>query len=217
MRYGVLGTGDVARTIATKLIALGHEVMTGARDAASAKAADWAEANGGRAFNGTFADAARFGERVFLCVQGVHALEALGMAGKEHLAGKVLIDQTNPYIYKDGHISLDPRWSGTTCLGEEVQKFLPETKVVKTLNYLCNTLMTCPDRLPEPVTGFYCGNDADAKAEAAALLKDFGWTDTLDLGDIGMSRYTEMLGAFWVAALNATGNMEWGFRLVRKR
>ncbi len=217
MKYGVLGTGDVARTIATKLIALGHEVMMGARSAASAKAADWAEANGGRARYGSFADAARFGERVFLCVQGIHALEALEAAGRENLAGKVLIDLTNPYLYKDGHILLDPRWSGTTCLGEAAQEFLPETKVVKTLNYLCNALMACPDRLPEPITGFYCGNDAEAKAEVATLLKDFGWMDTLDLGDISMSRYTEMLGAFWPAALNATGNMEWGFRLVRKR
>lgn len=109
MKYGVLGTGDVARTIATKLIALGHEVMMGARSAASAKAADWAEANGGRARYGSFADAARFGERVFLCVQGIHALEALEAAGRENLAGKVLIDLTNPYLYKDGHILLDPR------------------------------------------------------------------------------------------------------------
>lgn len=215
MKYGVLGTGDVARIIATKLIALGHEVMMGARNAANAKAADWAEANGGRAFNGTFADAASFGSRVFLCVQGIHALEALEAARRDNLISKVLIDLTNPYIYKDGHISLAPRWCGTSCLGEAVQEFLPETKVVKTLNYLCNTLMTCPDRLPQPITGFYCGNDAAAKAEVAALLSDFGWTDTLDLGDIGMSRYTEMLGAFWPAALNATGNMEWGFRLVR--
>lgn len=215
MRYGILGTGDVAHAIATKLIELGHEVMIGARSAANEKAVSWAKSNGKRAFNGTFADAARFGERVFNCVQGIHSLEALNAAGKENLNGKLLIDLANPYIYKDGHISLDPRWSGTTCLGEAVQKFLPETKVVKTLNYLCNTLMTSPDRLPEPITGFYCGNDAAAKAEVAALLADFGWTDTLDLGGIGMSRYTEMLGTFWVAALNATGNMDWGFRLVR--
>lgn len=215
MRYGILGTGDVAHAIATKLIELGHGVMIGARSAANEKAVSWAKSNGERAFNGTFADAARFGERVFNCVQGIHSLEALNAAGKENLNGKLLIDLANPYIYKDGHISLDPRWSGTTCLGEAVQKFLPETKVVKTLNYLCNTLMTCPDRLPEPITGFYCGNDAAAKAEVAALLADFGWTDTLDLGGIDMSRYTEMLGTFWVAVLNATGNIDWGFRLVR--
>lgn len=215
MEYGILGTGNVAHAIATKLIELGHEVMMGARSATNGKTVSWAETNGERAYHGTFADAARFGERVFNCVQGIHSLEALCAAGKENLNGKLLIDLTNPYIYKDGHISLDSRWSGTTSLGEEAQKFLPEAKVVKTLNYLSNHLMIRPRQLPESITGFYCGNDADAKAEVAALLKDFGWEDTLDLGDISRSRYTEMLGSFWVAALSATGNMEWGIKLVR--
>lgn len=215
MKYGILGTGDVAHAIATKLIDLGHEVMMGARDAMNEKAATWAKAHGERACHGTFSNAAQFGERVFNCVQGIHSLEALNAAGKENLRGKLLIDQANPYIYEGGHTSLDSKWSGTTSLGEETQKFLPDTKVVKTLNYLCYHLMTHPQQLPEAITGFYCGNDADAKAEVAALLKDFGWEDTLDLGDISMSRYTEMLGAFWVAALSATGNMDWGIKLVR--
>ncbi len=100
-------------------------------------------------------------------------------------------------------------------MGEEVQRMLPQTKVVKTLNYLHNYLMTHPNELPEPITGFYCGNDKEAKAEVAKLLSDSGWRDTMDLGDISMSRYTEMLGAFWPAAFNGTGHMRWGFRLVR--
>ena len=215
MKYGVLGTGDVARTIASKLIELGHEVMMGSRSESNPAAVLWAEQNGERALYGTFADTAKFGERVFCCVQGIHALEAFNAAGKENLNGKLLIDLANPYVYKDGHISLDARWSGTTSLGEEVQRLLPQTKVVKTLNYLHNYLMTHPDELPEPITGFYCGNDKEAKAEVAKLLTDFGWRDTMDLGDISMSRYTEMLGAFWPAALNGTGHMRWGFRLVR--
>lgn len=215
MKYGILGTGDVAHTIATKLTELGHEVMMGARIASNEKAANWAETNGERAFHGTFTDAARFGERIFLCVKGIHAIEVLETVGKENVAGKILIDQTNPFIYKDGHISLDSRWSGTTCLGEEIQKMLPQTKVVKTLNYLCSHLMTAPRQLPATVTGFYCGNDTDAKTCVAGLLKDFGWQDTMDLGDISMSRYTEMLGAFWPAVYGQLGHMNWGFKLVR--
>lgn len=215
MKYGVLGTGDVARGIADKLIKLGHEVMLGSRSADNPQATEWVKHHQERASHGTFADAARFGERVFCCVQGIHALEALDATGKEDLDGKVLIDVSNPYLYKDGHISLAPHWSGNTSLGEEVQRLLPQTKVVKTLNYLHNYLMTHPDELSEPITGFYCGNDAEAKALVASLLQDFGWQDTLDLGDISMSSYTEMLGAFWPAALHATGNMRWGFRLVR--
>ena len=117
MKYGVLGTGDVARTIASKLIELGHEVMMGSRSESNPAAVLWAEQNGERALYGTFADTAKFGERVFCCVQGIHALEAFNAAGKENLNGKLLIDLANPYVYKDGHISLDARWSGTTSLG----------------------------------------------------------------------------------------------------
>ena len=77
MKYGILGTGDVAHAIATKLAELGHEVMMGARNATNEKAANWAKANGEWASHGTFADAARFGERVFNCVQGIHSLELI--------------------------------------------------------------------------------------------------------------------------------------------
>ena len=215
MRYGVLGTGTVACTIADKLIELGHEVRMGSRTADNSHAAEWAEKHGASASHGTFADAARFGERVFNTVQGIHSIEALRAAGVDNLAGKILIDQTNPYIYQNGHISLDSRWNGTTSLGEANQALLPDTKVVKTLNYIGYYLMTHPRQLSEPATGFYCGNDADAKKQVASLLTDFGWQDTMDLGNISMSRYTEMLGAFWPAAYGQLGNMNWGFKLIR--
>jgi predicted dinucleotide-binding enzyme len=215
MKYGVLGTGDVAQEIASKLVELGHDVMMGSRSAANEKAAEWVKEHGDRASHGTFADAAVFGERIFNCVQGIHAMEALGSCEKESLKGKLLIDQSNPYHYQNGHISLDPAYSGNTSLGEEIQKFLPETKVVKTLNYLGAVMMTNPEKLKEPVTGFYCGNDKQAKAEVKEILQDFGWQDTFDLGNISMSRYTEMLGAFWVPVLGQLGTMQWGFRLVR--
>ena len=215
MKYGVFGTGDVARTIANKLIKLGHEVMMGSRSEDNPAAVLWAEQNRERASHGTFADAAKFGERVFCCVQGIHALDALRMAREENLAGKILIDQSNPFLYKEGNISLDPQYSGWNSLGEEVQKLLPHTKVVKTLNYLSYHLMTKPGMLPDAVTGFYCGNDSEAKQAVVALLQDFGWTDTMDLGDISRSRYTEMLGAFWPAVYGSLGHMDWGFKLIR--
>lgn len=214
MKYGVLGTGDVAQTIASKLVELGHEVMMGSRTANNEKAVAWAAANGDTASCGTFADAAAFGERVFNCVQGIHAIEALEAAGKDNLKGKILIDQSNPYVYKDGHISLKAEYTENTCLGEEVQKLLPDTKVVKTLNYLGSVMMTNPGELSEPVTGFYCGNDAEAKEAVRQILADFGWQETFDMGDISMSRYTEMLGAFWVPVYGQIGHMHWGFRLV---
>ena len=215
MKYGILGTGSVAQTIGSKLIQLGHEVKMGSRDSKNEKALNWAKKNGAKASVGTFAEAASFGERIFNCVQGIHAIEAITSAGPDKFKDKILIDLTNPYIYKDGHISLDPKYCGNTCLGQEIQKFLPKTKVVKTLNYLGFNLMTNPASLSEPITGFYCGNDDKAKEEVNKILHDFGWTDTFDLGDISMSRYTEMLGAFWVPVYGKLGNMDWGFKLVR--
>lgn len=98
MKYGVLGTGNVARTIAGKLIELGHGVMMGSRTGDNSSAVLWTTQNGERASHGTFADAAKFGERIFCCVQGIHGLDALRMAGEENLAGKILIDQSNPFL-----------------------------------------------------------------------------------------------------------------------
>lgn len=197
MRYGMIGNGDVAHCIAAKLRELGHEVVLGSRKGT------------------TFNDAAAFGERLFLSVQGIHAIDALDSIDSANLDGKILIDQANPYIYDGRHVSLDARWSGGTCLGEEIQKRLPRTRVVNTLNFIRCELMVNPQSLPGEVTAFYCGNDAEAKAEVNQLLKDFGWTDTMDIGDISMSRYTEMLGAVWPAILNNLGHMNWGFKLVR--
>ena len=78
-----------------------------------------------------------------------------------------------------------------------------------------HVMMTNPNELSEPVTGFYCGNDTIAKDAIREILHDFGWTDTFDMGDISMSRYTEMLGAFWVPVFGQLNTMHWGFRLVR--
>ncbi len=156
-----------------------------------------------------------FGERIFNCVKGIHSIDALKLAGINNFKNKILIDLTNPYNYNNGHIILDPKYSGTTCLGEEVQKLLPETKVVKTLNQLGFNLMTNPDQFNETLTGFYCGNDKNAKEEVVKILHDFGWKETFDLGDISMSRYTEMLGTFWVPVYGQLGNMNWGIKLVK--
>lgn len=216
MKYGILGTGDVAKTIASALIKLGNEVMIGGRDKNNEKALLWKNQYESNAYIGSYNDVASFGERLFICVQGIHAIEAIKMAGVENFNGKIVIDQTNPYHYSDGHISLDSKYSGSTCLGEEIQKVIPNALVVKTLNYIGSCMMTNPKSLDGELTAFYCGNDENAKEAVSLLLKEFGWTDTFDLGDISMSRYTEMLGAFWVPVLGRLGHMNWGFKLVRK-
>src|SRR5271157_3435822 len=102
MRIGIFGTGDVGGTIGSKLVQLGHQVKMGSRSSDNPKALAWVKANGEKASQGTFLDAARFGELLFNCTQGMASLEALGMAGSGNLGGKVLIDVSNPLDFSKG-------------------------------------------------------------------------------------------------------------------
>ena len=102
MRIGVLGTGVVGQTIATKLVSLGHDVKMGSRTAGGEKARAWVARAGSRASEGTFADAAAFGELAFNCTNGAGSLAALESAGAENLRGKILIDLSNPLDFSKG-------------------------------------------------------------------------------------------------------------------
>jgi len=102
MKIGVLGTGMVGPTIGTKLVELGHEVMMGSRSKDNEKAAAWAKSVGPKASHGTFADAARFGELLFNCTNGMASLKALGLAGAENMKGKTLVDIANPLDFSKG-------------------------------------------------------------------------------------------------------------------
>src|ERR687885_134784 len=143
MRIGVLGTGIVGQTIATKLVELGHEVTMGARQAGSEKAVEWAGGAGEGAAEGSFADAAAHGELVFNCTAGVASLDALRAAGEEELRGKVLVDVANPLDFSGG---MPPTLSiaNDDSLGEAIQRELPDTRVVKALNTISASVMVDP-------------------------------------------------------------------------
>jgi predicted dinucleotide-binding enzyme len=96
MKIGVLGTGTVGQTIATKLVELGHEVMLGSRTANNEKAVAWAKATGKGAATGSFEQVGAGSDIVFNCTLGSGALEALHMAKESNLAGKIVVDVSNP-------------------------------------------------------------------------------------------------------------------------
>jgi predicted dinucleotide-binding enzyme len=204
MRYGILGTGTVGQTLATKLVAVGHEVCMGARDAANEKAAAWAAAEGGR--HGTFADAAEFGEVVVNATAGTASLEALGLAGAERLAGKVLIDVANPLDFSGG---MPPRLSvcNDDSLGEQIQREFPDARVVKALNTMGAPVMVDPSSVPGEHTVFVCGADDGAKQEVRRMLESFGWPEgsMLDLGGIDGARGMEMYLPLWLKMFGAAG------------
>jgi predicted dinucleotide-binding enzyme len=203
MKIAVLGTGMVGNAIATKLSQLGHEVKMGSRTAGNAKAAEWVKAAGGNASAGTFAEAAAFAEIVFNCTAGAGSLEALEAAGKKNLAGKVLVDVSNPLDFSKG---MPPSLTvcNTDSLAEQIQRAFPDAKVVKALNTTNANVMVDPSLIKGDHDMFVCGNDAAAKVQVTEILKGwFGWKHVVDLGDLTAARGQEMFVIFWVRLYGA--------------
>jgi 8-hydroxy-5-deazaflavin:NADPH oxidoreductase len=216
MKIGVLGTGMVGRTIATKLVELGHEVTMGSRTADSGAMLEWVEGAGGSAAAGTFADAASSAELAFNCTAGGASLDALEAAGAGNLAGKVLVDVANPLDFSQG---MPPTLSvcNDDSLGEQIQAAFPDVRVVKALNTINHLVMTDPGRVPGGHNVFVCGNDEGAKTQVASLLENFGWPgdSILDLGDISAARGTEMYLPLWLRLMGALGTSDFNIAVVR--
>ena len=210
----ILGTGMVGDVLGTKLVLLGHKVMMGSRTENNEKALAWKNKNGTLASNGTFADAAAFGEIVFNCTSGKVSLEALKLAGRENLQGKILVDVANPLDFSKG---MPPTLTicNTDSLGEVIQRQFPDVKVVKALNTMNCQLMVNPGFLKEPGNVFMCGNDSGAKSEVEKLLRSFGWEKIIDLGDISAARGTEQLLPAWVRLMGKLETPMFNFSIVQ--
>jgi 8-hydroxy-5-deazaflavin:NADPH oxidoreductase len=212
MKISVLGTGVVGQTIAQKLVALGHDVMMGARSADNEKALAFAAATGGKP--GSFADAAAFGEIIVHATRGNTAIEVLHQAGEENLAGKLLIDISNPLDFSNG-FPPSLTISNTDSLAEVIQRTFPRTHVVKTLNTVTASLMVEPGRIPGAHVVFVSGNDLGAKGRTMDLLRAFGWQSIIDLGDITTARGTEQMLPLWVRLYGKLGTGEFNFILTK--
>ncbi|MGK4579374.1 NADPH-dependent F420 reductase [Kitasatospora sp. HPMI-4] len=212
MRIGIIGTGTVGRTLAAKLVSLGHEVTLGSRSGENAAATEWARQAGPYGHAGTFADAAGFGELLVNATAGTVSLRALRLAGADRLAGKILIDVSNPVVFApDGGVTLDP--VNTDSIGERIQREFPDTAVVKALNTLSAPLMVDPGRVPGAHNLFIAGEDPEAKARVRAVLEQFGWSGEviIDLGGIIAARSTEMLMPFWLNMMRHVGHTDFNY------
>ena len=213
MKISVLGTGMVGHALATKLTTLGHDVMMGARTRDNAKAQAWAKANNAR--SGSFEEAGAFAELVVLATLGSATLDAAKMAGDANLAGKVVMDVTNPLDMSAGFPpTLIEDLANKTSLGEALQNALPKSHVVKALNTMNCEIMVDPSRVPGEHDVFYCGNDARAKQTVADLLKSFGWDAPIDLGPIEAARGTEGMMNVWLRLFGALGHADFNYKIV---
>jgi 8-hydroxy-5-deazaflavin:NADPH oxidoreductase len=230
MKISIIGTGTVGQTVASKLIEQGYEIMLGTRNVkekltsnlrdayGNPPFSEWHNANSGAKL-GTFEEAGLFGEMLINATLGASSVAALKLTGKGNMAGKILIDISNPLDFSKGMPpSLMPGFNNTHSLGEEIQKTFPDTKVVKTLNTMWSGLMVNPGLLAEgDHINFISGNDAGAKAEVKKILNQFGWKDEniLDLGDITGARATESLMPIWLKVMSTIHTGKFNFRLIR--
>ena len=225
MKIAVLGTGMVGQALAARLHDLGHAVVVGTRDPQATLArtepdpmgnppfAAWQRAHPGVEL-ATFAAAAAGADLVVNASSGQATLEVLGLTGADALAGKVLLDISNPLDFSAG---FPPTLSvkDTDSLAEQIQRTYPQTKVVKTLNTLTAGLMVEPKSLGQSSTVFVSGDDAAAKATVVDLLQSFGHDDVLDLGGLETARGTEMFLPLWLRLMNALGTAQFNVKVVR--
>jgi predicted dinucleotide-binding enzyme len=199
-RIGVLGSGQVGRVLAEGFRARGHDVTIGTRDREQGDLRGWAADAGVNV--ATFTETAQHGELLVLATLGVATVEAIELAGKEHFAGKTVIDATNPLDFSGGGPALAV--GHTDSGGEQIQRAIPDAHVVKAFNIVGNALMVDPQLPDGRPTMFIAGNDDGAVATVVDVLADFGW-DALVVGGIEASRELESLCILWVKAAQARG------------
>lgn len=194
MKIGILGSGDVAKSLARGFLAHGHEPILGTRD--RTKLEGWVAENPGAAI-GSFADTAKFGELLVLAVKGTAAADALRTAGITNLTGKPIIDATNP-------IADAPPTNGVLkfftnldeSLMERLQREFVGARFVKAFNSVGNASMVDPKFKGGKPTMFICGNDETAKKTVTRILDEFGW-ETADMGAVEAARAIEPLCMLW--------------------
>ena len=223
MNIGVLGSGIVGQSVGGKLAELGHSVVLGTRDPANVdekkgyapSLGEWLAGAGPNARLGTFAEAAAHGAVIVNALNGLVSVEVLRPLAAS-LDGKLLIDISNPLDFSRGMPPAVLTYEGGASLAEEIQRALPGARVVKTLNTLTASLMVNPRQLADgDHSVFLSGDDAAAKAQAADILRSFGWRDIIDMGGLASARGAEMILPIWLQLFGTFGNPQYNFKIVR--
>ncbi len=227
MRFGILGTGDVGRTLASALSRRGHDVMVGTRDVrrkleespadeGGVGFKDWLAANK-KVRLGSFAEAAAHGELLFNATAGHASLEVLAKARPADLKDKILVDAANALGPWSEGGDMEMFVVNTDSLAERIQRAHPQLWVVKALNTVTAHIMTNPKGLGGGDHDlFVAGNDPRARERVSRLLREeFGWKTVVDLGDLTAARGLEMMIMVWLKIWAALGTADFNFKIVR--
>lgn len=226
MKIGILGTGIVGKTLASKLFELKHEIMIGTRNVSDTLAKTDKDMMGGPSFKdwhasnsqikiGTFTETSKFGEIIILATHGLATIKAIDDAGTEYFNNKIVIDTTNPLDFSQG---MPPKFAAVlgNSLGEQIQKHIPRSKVVKAFNTVNAFVMINPKREEGNPDFFIAGNDDGAKNFVTEIAKELGWKRIIDIGDISSAYWLEAMTMFWVHYGFKNNNWSHAFKLLLK-
>lgn len=190
MRIGIIGSGNMGRTVGIVLAERGHEVFFGGRDPAQAEEAARLAPRG--ASHGSNDDAAAFGEVVFWTVRDAAPGEVL--RDPDALCGKIVLDPNNGPVPADGTLGPAP---GVPSRAERLAAALPGARVVKAFNTMAQEVFELAgDGLArERVSAFVAGDDEDAKHVAAGLAREIGF-EPVDAGPLASARSLEGIADF---------------------
>ncbi len=214
MNIGIIGSGEVAQSLGKGLADAGHHVMLGTRDPSRKELVAWKKKVGKRAELGNTTEAANYAEVAILAIAW-HAAEDVLSQIRPELAGKIVIDVTNPLVFFEDTppaLSVGHNISG----GEIVQHSLPDSHVVKTLNSINHAHMVQPKFKDGKPAMFMCGNNASAKSHTQEILTEIGWEDIIDIGDIEKSRLLEPLCLLWLEYGVARNTWSHAFSVLQK-
>jgi 8-hydroxy-5-deazaflavin:NADPH oxidoreductase len=211
MKVAILGTGQVAIDLAKGFVSRGHNVVFGTRDTQGERALKAVAAVAGTSA-ALYADAAKQSDMAVLTTAWDGTQNAVRLAGDENLAGKLVIDVTNPLDHSNGKPQLALGFPNSA--GASVQAWLPQAKVVKAFNIITSSRMVDPKFTDGQPDMFIAGNDATAKQQTADILKAFGWRSAIDMGDISKSYLLEAIAMTWIDYGVTHNHWSHGFSLL---
>ena len=206
-KVGILGSGEVARSLAIGFANLGHSVMVSNRDKPQPETLQWSKAVSQTIQVGSFAEASHFGDLVVLATLGLATEQAIKKAGLDSFNQKIVLDTTNPLDFSQG---FPPVLAGTVgdSGGERIQRLLVQSKVVKVFNTVGNKVMFKPHFAAGRPDMFICGDDESAKAEVVRLLDSFGW-NAVNVGTMGSAHYLEAMDMVWILSASFSQPQRW--------
>jgi predicted dinucleotide-binding enzyme len=207
----IIGTGNVGSALARGWSRAGQRVVLGVRDVSAPKVTALAQET--RADAKPPAEAAAAADEVVLALPWPVAEGAVKALGG--LKDKIVIDCMNPLYMQDGKLGLDRGF--TTSAAETLAQWIPQARIVKTLNQVGANLMADNAALPHRPVMFMAGNDAAAKASVFVLLTALGF-EPLDAGDLTKARLLEPFAMLWInQALIQGKGRDWAFAAVGRR